>query len=93
MSLILEGLSLVLEAGGLAMDCACCIKEKCEAIACVKDIDCDEAGKTPDAECFCRKKSCTSNPACQGDEDCPDGQECVDGVCVSKCRGQPCSAD
>ena len=93
MSLILEGLSLVLEAGGLAMDCACCIKEKCEAIACVKDIDCDEAGKTPDAECFCRKKNCTSNPACQGDEDCPDGQECVDGVCVSKCRGQPCGAD
>ena len=93
MSLVLEGLSLVLEAGGLAIDCVCCIKEKCEAIACVNDVDCDEAGKTPDAECFCRKKNCTSDPACQGDDDCPSGQECVDGICVSVCRGQPCGTD
>ena len=93
MSLVLEGISLVLEAGGLAIDCACCIKEKCEAIVCANDVDCDEAGKTPDAECFCRAKKCTSNPSCVNDDDCPDGQECVDGRCVSICRGQPCGAD
>lgn len=93
MSLVLEGLSLAIEAGGLVIDCACCIKEKCEAIACAKDIDCNEAGKTPDAQCFCRAKKCTSNPSCVNDEDCPDGQECVDGVCLPKCRGQPCSTD
>ena len=93
MSLVLEGISLVLEAGGLAIDCACCIKEKCEAIVCANDVDCDEAGKTPDAECFCRAKKCTSNPSCVNDDDCPDGQECVDGRCVPICRGQPCGAD
>ena len=93
MSLILEGFALAIDGAALVIDCACCIKEKCEAIACVKDIDCDDAGLTPDAECFCRQKKCTSNPSCVDDTDCPDGYECVDGRCVPECRGQPCTGD
>lgn len=93
MSLILEGFALAIDGAALVIDCACCIKEKCEAIVCAKDVDCDDAGITPDAECFCRKKKCTSNPACVDDTDCPDGMECVDGVCVPECRGQPCTGD
>lgn len=93
MSLILEGVALAIDGAALVIDCACCIKEKCEAIVCANDVDCDEAGKTPDAECFCRAKKCTSNPSCVNDDDCPDGYECVDGICVPECRGQPCTGD
>lgn len=93
MSLILEGVALAIEGAALVIDCACCIKEKCDLRACVTGNDCDEAALQPGAECFCRGNQCTSNPSCTDDDDCPDGQECVDGVCVSKCRGQPCGAD
>ena len=93
MPLVLEGFALAIEGAGLIIDCACCIKEKCEAIACLKDNDCDEAGLSEGATCYCRGKACTSNPSCTGDDDCPDGKVCIDGECLPPCRGQSCEGD
>ena len=93
MSLILEGVSLAIEGAALVIDCACCFKEGCEALACRFDEDCADAGLNQNSVCFCRAKRCTSNPSCGIDEDCPEGYECVNGLCVPICLGQPCTAD
>ena len=92
MSLVLEGFALAIEAGGLIIDCACCIGEKCDLRACLTEIDCTDAGG-PNADCYCRGNQCVDDPSCTDDDDCPDGLVCINGECLSPCRGQECTGN